>query len=174
MTAALDDRHRHRLNRIDLVVPDGQPVRWALNWLHRVGLRERVYGPELTLRLCAAAAANDLPVYFYGSNDAVVADLRRRLQQRFPSLVIASAETGHFRSLNPAESEELATRIRSSGAALTFIGLGEHAQGFVAVTFVIQLDVRRGHGFLRVYRRAADKYAGRSPPPCTAMCAPLT
>ena len=31
--------------------PDGQPVRWALNALHGAGLRDRVRGPELMLRV---------------------------------------------------------------------------------------------------------------------------
>ena len=54
MTGVHDDEHRHRLNSFDLVTPDGQPVRWALNWLYGAGLTQRVYGPELTLRLLAA------------------------------------------------------------------------------------------------------------------------
>jgi N-acetylglucosaminyldiphosphoundecaprenol N-acetyl-beta-D-mannosaminyltransferase len=31
MTGVLDAEQRFRLNALDLVVPDGQPVRWALN-----------------------------------------------------------------------------------------------------------------------------------------------
>jgi len=31
MTGVGNRRHAARLNEIDLVVPDGQPVRWALN-----------------------------------------------------------------------------------------------------------------------------------------------
>jgi len=38
MTGALDEEHAARLNALDLVVPDGQPVRWALRWLHGVHL----------------------------------------------------------------------------------------------------------------------------------------
>jgi N-acetylglucosaminyldiphosphoundecaprenol N-acetyl-beta-D-mannosaminyltransferase len=34
MTGVLDPVHRYRLNHLDLLVPDGQPVRWALNLLH--------------------------------------------------------------------------------------------------------------------------------------------
>ena len=34
MTGALDRTHRYRLNRLVMVVPDGQPVRWGLQWLH--------------------------------------------------------------------------------------------------------------------------------------------
>ena len=61
MTGVLDAAHRYRLNRFDLLVPDGQPVRWALNWLHRAHLPDRVYGPELMLRVCRAAAEQGLP-----------------------------------------------------------------------------------------------------------------
>jgi exopolysaccharide biosynthesis WecB/TagA/CpsF family protein len=124
MTGVLDDVHRYRLNHLDLVVPDGQPVRWALNWLHQVGLPDRVYGPELTLRLCSAAADNRIPAYFYGSREAVVRELPQRLRLRFPRLCIAGAEAGRFRSLTPEESNQLGARIRSSGAAMTFVGLG--------------------------------------------------
>ena len=48
MTGVLDREQRFRLNHLDLVVPDGQPVRWALNVLHHAGLTDRVYGPNLT------------------------------------------------------------------------------------------------------------------------------
>lgn len=33
MTGVLDPEHKFRLNHFDLLVPDGQPVRWALNWM---------------------------------------------------------------------------------------------------------------------------------------------
>lgn len=124
MSGVLDEPHRYRLNRLDLVVPDGQPVRWALNWLHGAGLGERVYGPELMLRLCAAAAAATIPIFLYGSTAAVVAALGRRLRQRFPALQIAGAEASRFRALSRDECDDLADRIRSSGAGLTFVGLG--------------------------------------------------
>jgi exopolysaccharide biosynthesis WecB/TagA/CpsF family protein len=83
-----------------------------------------VYGPELTLRLCAAAARSRIPVYFYGSRAAVIDQLPGRLRLRFPDLCIAGAEAGQFRSLSLEESDALAARIRDSGAAMTFVGLG--------------------------------------------------
>ena len=45
-----------RCSRSSFALPSVQPVRWALNLLHKAGLRERVYGPELMFRLCRAAA----------------------------------------------------------------------------------------------------------------------
>ncbi|WP_199821132.1 WecB/TagA/CpsF family glycosyltransferase, partial [Streptomyces fulvoviolaceus] len=44
MTGVLDQEHGARLNSFDLVTPDGQPVRWALNMLHGAGLTDRVCG----------------------------------------------------------------------------------------------------------------------------------
>jgi exopolysaccharide biosynthesis WecB/TagA/CpsF family protein len=124
MTGVRDPVHRHRLNALDLIVPDGQPVRWALNLLHGTALAERVYGPELMLRLCAGAAREGLPVYLYGSNPPVLPVLRERLLARVPSLRIAGLEPGRYRRLEPSEREALARTIRDSGAALVFVGLG--------------------------------------------------
>lgn len=114
----------HALARFDIVAPDGQPVRHALNLLHHAGLRERVYGPTLMLRLCDAAAREGLPVFLYGSTSEVIAALESALRQRFPDLMVAGAEPSVFRPLAAEESEALAHRIRASGARLVFIGLG--------------------------------------------------
>ena len=57
MTGVLDAEQKYRLNHLDLAVPDGQPVRWLMNILYRTKLRDRVYGPQLTLMACARAAA---------------------------------------------------------------------------------------------------------------------
>ena len=124
MTGVLDAEHRYRLNRFDLVVPDGQPVRWALNLLHRAGLADRVYGPTLMLAVCEAAAARGLPVYFYGSRPAVLEALTERLRARFPALIVAGAEPSAFRRLDAAERDAVAARVQASGARVLFVGLG--------------------------------------------------
>ncbi len=124
MTGALDREHRHRLNAFDLVVPDGQPVRWALNTLHYAGLPGRVYGPELMLRVCARAAREGLPIYLLGSTEAMLAALKAKLLARFPTLPIAGLEASRFRTLTPEERDAVAARIQASGARVTFVGLG--------------------------------------------------
>ena len=124
MTGALDPEHRFRLNEFDLVVPDGQPVRWALNLLHSVRLRERVYGPALMLALCERCASDGIPIYLYGSNESVLASLQRRLQERFPALRIAGAQPSRFRRITPTEKAQIVKHIRGSGAQLVFAGLG--------------------------------------------------
>ncbi|MEQ1827478.1 MAG: WecB/TagA/CpsF family glycosyltransferase [Pirellula sp.] len=124
MTGALDPEHRYRLNAIDMIVPDGMPVRWGLNFLHRCGLPDRVYGPTLMLKICEAAAAAKLPVYFFGTNTETLEKLETNLKKKFPSLIVAGAEPSQFRQLTAQESGDLADRIKSSGAKITFAGLG--------------------------------------------------
>jgi exopolysaccharide biosynthesis WecB/TagA/CpsF family protein len=124
MTGVQDDAHKFRLNSFDLLVPDGQPVRWALNWLHDAGLSDRVYGPSLTLRTLECAAKQRCPVYFYGSTSVVLDKLVARVRQLYPDITIAGAEPSLFRPLDAAEKISLAERINQSGAAIVFVGLG--------------------------------------------------
>ncbi len=124
MTGVLHSDYKYRLNHFDLLVPDGQPVRWALNLLHGAKLRDRVYGPNLMLALCSRAEQEGLRVFLYGSTKEILCGLKRGLEQRFPSLRIAGMEPSKFRRLSPEERTGLIGRIRSAGADIVFVGLG--------------------------------------------------
>lgn len=124
MTGAMDAVHRHRLNHLDLIVPDGQPVRWAMKWLYGVELPDRVYGPELTLRVCEQAAREGLSVYLYGSRDEVLEKLTVNLRMKFPGLKIAGSQPSRFRTVSADEQAEIAATIISSGASIVLVGLG--------------------------------------------------
>lgn len=124
MTGVHDREHQFRLNEFDLVCPDGQPVRWALNSIHRCDLADRVYGPELTLRLCDAAAAEGLPIFLFGATEEMLDKLCGRLHERLPGLKIAGMKPSRFRKLSDEECVELAAEINESGARVCFVGLG--------------------------------------------------
>lgn len=124
MTGRLDSRHRYRLNSMPLVVPDGQPVRWALRLLHGERLPSRVYGPELMTRMCDAAARKKLPIYLYGSRSEVLSKLASNLISRFPDLIIAGTSPSRFRQITADENRQIHQSIVASGARLVFVGLG--------------------------------------------------
>lgn len=124
VTASDDPALREKVNRFQMIAPDGQPVRWALNWLYGAGLKDRVYGPELTLRLCRAAAERGVSIYLYGSSPQVIEALSCKLVDKYPGLIIAGAEAPPFRPLSPEEDDAMVERINASGAGLVFIGLG--------------------------------------------------
>jgi len=124
MTGLLDREHRYRLKRLSMLVPDGQPVRWALRWLHGIKLADRVYGPNLMLKCCEAAAAHDIPVFLYGSTEDTLDSLTANLKKSFPGLVVAGAVSSRFRQLEEDEQQAVYDSIKSSGARITFVGLG--------------------------------------------------
>jgi exopolysaccharide biosynthesis WecB/TagA/CpsF family protein len=124
MSAVHDSEYLYRVNHLELVTPDGQPVRWFLNVKYKARLKDRVYGPTLTLRVLERAEAEGIPVYFYGSTPQTVAALARSMTKRFPALRIAGAEASKFRRLEPREKVELVNRIHESGARILFVGLG--------------------------------------------------
>jgi N-acetylglucosaminyldiphosphoundecaprenol N-acetyl-beta-D-mannosaminyltransferase len=124
MTGALNREHRYRLNSFDLVTPDGQPVRWALNLLYGTKLSDRVYGPKMTLLVCQRAAREKVPIYLYGSKPDVLEKLQRQLREICPGIEIAGAQPSEFRLLTTEEQLAAVERIRDSGARILFVGLG--------------------------------------------------
>jgi N-acetylglucosaminyldiphosphoundecaprenol N-acetyl-beta-D-mannosaminyltransferase len=132
ITAARDPSYRRRVNAFDVVAPDGQPVRWALNRFHKAGLADRVYGPELTLRLCAAAAGAGVAVYLFGATPEVVDKLKNTLLERYPGLRVAGTESPPFRPLTAEEDAAVVGRINASGAGIVFLGFGCPKQGIFA------------------------------------------
>lgn len=161
MTGVDDAEHLARLNSFDLVTPDGQPVRWAMNWIHDTGLDERVYGPDLTLAVCRAAVDHDLTVFFYGSTPETLHHLEQRLPTLVPGIRIAGTRPSTFTTSTPAELDEIAAQIRSSGAAMCFVGLGCPRQE----VFVFENAERLGMPCLAV-GAAFDFHAGvaKEPP----------
>ncbi len=124
MTGFLDSTHQHRLNDLELIVPDGQAVRWGLNLLHGTKLKDRVYGPNLMLRTCQQAAAEGIPIFLFGGSEQLLQQLQQRLTTCFPDLKIGGKRASKFRTLNPHEKNELIAEITGSTARITFVGLG--------------------------------------------------
>ena len=124
ISAVRDPQYGAKMNAFDIIAPDGQPVRWALNHFHKANLTDRVYGPELTIRLCGAAADAGVSIYLYGSSPEVIELLSKNLLEKYPKLIIAGKESPPFRPLTPAEDKEVIDRINNSGAKLVFLGTG--------------------------------------------------
>ena len=123
MEAYDDPGYGRILNASELVTSDGMPLVWALRAL---GLpqAERVYGPDLTPALCAAAASCGVPVGFYGGTPEVLDALSRALLARFAGLRIAFRHSPPFRALTAEEDAQVVDAIRESGTRILFVGLG--------------------------------------------------
>lgn len=118
------------LNAIDILTPDGQPIRWGLKWTRQANLEDRVYGPTLMLHTCEAAAREGLPIYLYGSHERTLSQLSARLIDRYPTLRIAGKKAGRFRALSEREARQDAHEITNSEARIVFVGMGCPKQDF--------------------------------------------
>jgi N-acetylglucosaminyldiphosphoundecaprenol N-acetyl-beta-D-mannosaminyltransferase len=161
MTGVDDPAHNARLNSFDVVTPDGQPVRWGLKVLHGIALADRVYGPTLTLHVLERCAAEGLPIYLYGSTDETLGKLVVELQSKFPDLKVAGTESSKFRAAAPGEAQEIADRVRASGARVLLVGLGCPRQEVFAYAMRPLLDLP-----MLAVGAAFDYHAGllRKPP----------
>jgi len=123
MEAHDDPGFKALVNAADLVTPDGMPLVWMLR---RLGYphQERVYGPELTLRVCEEAARQGVPVGFYGGHPEALGALVGNLKARYPSLRVVYAYSPPFRSLTPEEDQKVVEEINTSGVRILFVGLG--------------------------------------------------
>jgi N-acetylglucosaminyldiphosphoundecaprenol N-acetyl-beta-D-mannosaminyltransferase len=111
------------INDADLVTPDGMPLVWMMR---KKGYpdQQRVYGPQLMLRLVEEASIQGVPVGIYGGTEEVVELLCQKLIERYPKLIIAYAHSPPFRPLSIEEDKAIVDKINSKGVKLLFVGLG--------------------------------------------------
>jgi N-acetylglucosaminyldiphosphoundecaprenol N-acetyl-beta-D-mannosaminyltransferase len=124
MAAREDPELRAAIAGAGLVVPDGQPLVWALRALGHP-LTDRVYGPELMDRACARAAQGGQRVYLYGGrNQGALAELARTLRLLHPGLQIVGGHCPPFRPLTEAEEDAVAQEINSTRPDVVWVGIG--------------------------------------------------
>ena len=114
---------RRCINEAELVTPGGMPIVWLMRLLG-VRSQPRVYGPDLTLRVCEAAARAKVPVGIFGGTSEVARDFVRTLEVRYPGLPVVFVYTPPFRPLAPQEDQEVCAQIAASGCRILFVGLG--------------------------------------------------
>jgi exopolysaccharide biosynthesis WecB/TagA/CpsF family protein len=167
VTAARDPNLKNKARQFHIIVPDGQPVRWALNLLYRAGLPSNVRGTTLTWKLCERAAQEGVPVYFYGSAPEVVAKMCANMRRRIPGFAVAGSESPPFRPLTAEEDAATVRRINESGAGIVFIGLGAPKQDHFAFDHrdrieAVQVCVGAAFDFHAGNKREAPVWAQRS------------
>lgn len=124
MVCQEDPQLRDAVLRSDLVVPDGQPIVWAMNALgHK--LSSRVYGPELMARHCERSAETGARIFLYGgANQGALVQLALNLRRRYPGIRIVGGYSPPFRALTAEEEDAIVSEINASGADIVWVGIG--------------------------------------------------
>ncbi|PSB00456.1 WecB/TagA/CpsF family glycosyltransferase [Merismopedia glauca] len=119
-----DDRtFANIVNSADIVAPDGMPLVWALRALG-VKNAEQVYGPNLTLDVCQAAAEREISIALYGGTPTSLVAFTQFLKQRFPNIQIVCQISPPFRPLTIEEDRTYTRQIVASGAQILLVGIG--------------------------------------------------
>jgi N-acetylglucosaminyldiphosphoundecaprenol N-acetyl-beta-D-mannosaminyltransferase len=124
----------------DMVVPDGQPLVWAINMLGG-DLRSRVYGPDLMKHAFDRAQRTGTRMYLYGhSDESHLATLVGRLRERFPGAEIAGTYAPEYRRLSAVEQSDVAAVINAARPDVVWVGLGVPLQEKWMATMRDQID----------------------------------
>ncbi len=105
------------------LVADGAPLVWASR-IKGTPLPERVAGSDLLFELSEQAARLGHRIFLLGGGAGVAQEAARRLELKYPGLLIVGVETPPFRPLTEREEVELQDRIRAARVDILFVALG--------------------------------------------------
>jgi len=137
---------RNAYRRAELVTADGFPIVWLAH-LNGVGIK-RTAGSDLVRPLCAAASAQKIPIFLFGSTVRSLDLCASRLTNEFRDLEIAGAysPSENF-SMRSRECDDAISAIEQSGARLCFVALGAPLQEIFSAWAI---DQTTGIAFLPV------------------------
>lgn len=128
VVASLSDPSLIRIHaESGLVTPDGMPLVWCGRFAGAEWM-DRVYGPDLMLRLCEDSIEEGWSHFFYGAGPGVAEELAERLLDKFPGLKVVGTYSPPYRVLEPAEVTDVATMLNDSGADIIWVGLSSPKQ----------------------------------------------
>jgi N-acetylglucosaminyldiphosphoundecaprenol N-acetyl-beta-D-mannosaminyltransferase len=110
--------------RAAFLVADGKPLVWASRLLG-TPLPERVAGSDLIFDLCELSAREGFRVFFLGASPGVAQEAARRLEERYPGLIVAGIECPPFREPSQEEHLNLLSSIRARSPDILFLAYGQ-------------------------------------------------
>lgn len=137
--AQSDAAFRRILNNAFLNTCDGMPLVWEGRRAHGAWVN-RVYGPDLMLRIMDATRDGKFTHYFYGGAPGVADQLKAAMEQRFPGVRIIGTHCPPFRALDEKECAALIADIAEKKPDLFWVGLSTPKQERFMAEFLPLLD----------------------------------
>lgn len=148
-----DGRLRDALCNAQSLNADGMGIVWAARLLG-VNVPERVSGIDVMIDLLPRFEKQGIRIFLLGARADVLDELKRRLNTRYPDLLIAGMHHGY-----DPDDAKLARIVRQSGADALFVALPSPRKEL----FVDQFAAQTGCGFAMGVGGAFDVLAGRIP-----------
>lgn len=122
MECQQDKKLNEGVNRAGLVTSDGMPLVWILK--RKYPKVERVYGPDLTWKLCMMAQRKGYGVFFLGGAVGESKLVGQIIKKRYPKLLISGFRDTPVRPIPAVIDTKIIEEINKSGAKIVFVGLG--------------------------------------------------
>jgi N-acetylglucosaminyldiphosphoundecaprenol N-acetyl-beta-D-mannosaminyltransferase len=145
------------LGRFDLVLPDGMPVVWALNF-RGADLKDRVYGPYF-MRHVLRHTPRPWRHFFFGDSEECLIELRRTLAQLQPDLEIVGMLSPPFRPFTEADQVSFADTINRANPDFVWVAL----PGVRMEQWIIDNQARYRRGVFLAVGDAFTLLSGRRP-----------
>jgi len=109
------------MRRFDLVLPDGMPVVWAVNWFGGA-LSDRVYGPYF-MRHALEHSPRPWRHFFFGDSPKCILELQKVARQLQPEIEIVGAISPPFRAFTQEDESSFAEQINRASPDFIWVGL---------------------------------------------------
>jgi N-acetylglucosaminyldiphosphoundecaprenol N-acetyl-beta-D-mannosaminyltransferase len=123
----LDPEIAKIFDRADISGADSMPF---VYWIKLLTGQEcdRLYAPDIILKLCERSLESNYRLYLYGGAEGVPEKMQSFLETKFPGINIVGAYSPPFRQLTPAEDREICDRINQTRPDFIIVGLGSPKQ----------------------------------------------
>jgi N-acetylglucosaminyldiphosphoundecaprenol N-acetyl-beta-D-mannosaminyltransferase len=107
--------------KFDLVLPDGMPIVWALNY-RSAGLADRVYGPYF-MKYVLKKTPKPWRHFFFGDTEECIRELRKIVAQLQPEIEIVGSISPPFRSWGESDEGAFAEAINRAAPNFVWVAL---------------------------------------------------
>lgn len=158
---------RDIINSAGLVTPDGMPLVWLSRFKGYKSV-DRVYGPDLMLKLSELAERRGYSNFFYGARNGIPEKLSIALRKKFPHLKIAGTYSPPFRPLTSKEDREVIDMINDASPDIVWVGISTPkqekwmAEHLGRTKTTVMIGVGAAFDFLSGAKRQAPKWMQRS------------
>lgn len=145
------------MQRFDLIVPDGTPIKWMLN-AKGASLGDRVYGPYL-MRHVIKHSSPDHTHYFFGGSSETLKLLEAAAKSINPDFKLAGSCSPPFRKWTEQDEQNFADNINAANPDFIWVALG----GVRQEIWIIKNQHRFRRGVFFAIGDAFELLAGKRP-----------
>jgi len=122
LIAEKDKNFKQALQESDILLPDGQGIVWAINFLYNIKIK-RIAGYDLFLYLMNESEKKEGKCFFFGSTSATLNKIKNKLSVDYPSVKIEYLSPPFKESFSEEENHKFVSSINEFNPDVLFVGM---------------------------------------------------